>query len=130
MNEANPNEWGIILAVVLVMSAVMILFGLYFYISGPKKINYIFGYRTPMSMKNINTWRFGNIYAGRFMWVTGIILLIGSLITLLIVMNSDPATIRITGIIIIIVHAVMVFGTIIMTEVALRSRFDRLGNPK
>jgi len=122
--------WGIILVVVLVMSATMIGFGLYFALQGPKRINYIFGYRTPMSMKNIDTWRFGNSYAGRCMWCTGIVLLVGSLITLFAVMSSDETTIRTAGLIIIAAHAVMIFGSIISTEIALRKNFDRNGNRK
>ena len=122
--------WGTILLVVLVMSAVMIGFGLYFSVAGPKKINFVFGYRTPMSMKNLATWKFGNMVAGKYMWRTGIILLVGSLITLFIVKSSDEAVIHTVGIIIIIVHAVMIFGTIILTEVALRRNFDSQGNPR
>jgi len=122
------GEWGIILLVVLVMAATMIGFGLYFYLAGPKKINFIFGYRTPMSMKNLDTWKFGNAYAGRCMWATGAVLLVGSLATLLAIMNAAETTIRTVGIIIIIAHAVMIFGSIISTEIALRKNFDRNGN--
>ena len=122
--------WGIILLVVCVMSATMIGFGLLFNFSCPKKINFIFGYRSPMSMKNIDTWRFGNAYAGRCMWCTGIVLLIGSLATLFPVINSDETVVRTVGIIIIIAHAVMILGSMISTEIALRRRFDRQGNRK
>ena len=122
--------WGIILVVVCVMSGVMIGFGLYFSVVGPKKINYVMGYRTPMSMKNLDTWKFGNIYAGRYMWRTGVVLLVGSLIALFAVMNAADTTIRVVGIIIIIVHALMVVGTIVLTESALRKNFDHQGNRK
>jgi len=122
------GDWVVILLVVLVMAVTMIGFGLYFFIAGPKKINFIFGYRTPMSMTNLDTWRFGNIYAGRCMWITGAILLVGSLITLLAVFNRDDTTIRIAGLVIIIAHAVMIFGSVISTEIALRRNFDRNGN--
>jgi len=122
------GTWGVILIVVLVMAVTMIGFGLYFFLAGPKKINYIFGYRTPMSMKNLDTWRFGNIYAGRCMWITGAILLVGSLAALFAIMNSDETTIHTVGIIIIVAHAVMIFGSIISTEIALRRNFDRNGN--
>ena len=124
------GTWGVILIVVLVMAVTMIGFGLYFFLAGPKKINYIFGYRTPMSMKNLDTWRFGNIYAGRCMWITGAILLVGSLAALFAIMNSDETTIRTVGIIIIVAHAVMIFGSIISTEIALRRNFDSSGNRK
>ena len=119
--------WSIILVVVCVMSGVMIIFGLYFSIARPKKINYVMGYRTPMSMKNLDTWKFGNIYAGKYMWRTGVILLVGSLAALFAVMNGTETTIRMVGIIIIIVHAVMVIGTIVLTETALRRNFDHQG---
>ena len=122
--------WGIIMLVVLVMSATMIGFGLFFSLVGVKKINYVLGYRTPMSMKNLDTWKYGNIVAGRYMWITGAILLIGSLIALFIVMGSDTTTIRTVGITIIIVHAVMIIGTILFSEIALRKRFDHQGNLK
>ena len=122
--------WGIILVVVCVMSATMIGFGLYFAFAGPKKINFIFGYRTPMSMKNLDTWKFGNSYAGRCMWATGAVLLVGSLAALFAVMNSSENVIRTAGIIIIIAHAVMIFGSVISTEIALRKNFDHHGNRK
>jgi len=108
----------------------MIGFGLYFSLVGPKKINFVFGYRTPMSMKNIETWKFGNVYAGNYMWRSGVILLIGSLITLFAIMNSSETVIRNAGLIIIVAHAVMIFGTILLTEIALRRNFDRNGNRK
>ena len=122
------GPWGIILIVVCVMSATMIGFGLYFYVAGPKKINYVFGYRTPMSMKNLDTWKFGNIYAGRCMWITGVVLFVGSMAALFAVMNSSDTTIRTAGIVIIIAHAVMIFGSVISTEIALRKNFDPSGN--
>ena len=122
--------WNIILLVVCVMSAVMIIFGLSFNFAGPKRINFVMGYRTPMSMKNLETWKFGNVYAGRLMWISGIILLVGSLAALFAIMNSSTAVIRNVGIAIIIAHAVMIFGTIILSEIALRKNFDSEGNRK
>ena len=122
--------WVIILLVVLLMSATMIGFGLWFNFAGPKRINFIFGYRTPMSMKNLDTWKFGNSYAGRCMWCTGGVLLVGSLATLFAVISSSESVIRTAGIVIIIAHAVMIFGSVISTEIALRKNFDRNGNRK
>ena len=119
-----------ILIVVLVMSSTMIGFGLYFDKKGPSKINFVFGYRTPMSMKNLDTWKFGNVFAGRLMWRTGCVLLAGSLAALLFTMNSAASVVRIVGLVIIGVHALMIFGAIILTEIALRRTFDRHGNRK
>jgi len=120
--------WDIILIVVLVMSATMIGFGLLFSRHSPKKINFVLGYRSPMSMKNAETWEFGNVRSGKILWRTGCVLLVGSLITLFAIMSSDVSVIRIAGIAIIIVHAVLIFASVILTEIALRKNFDREGN--
>jgi len=81
-------------------------------------------------MKNHETWEYGNLVAGKLMWRTGCVLLVGSLIALFSLMSSSDTVIRTVGIIIIIVHAVMIFGTIIISEIKLHKRFDRQGNLK
>ena len=52
--------WFFMLAMGLLLPAIMILFGAVFTKAAPKKINYIFGYRTVMSMKNRDTWEFAH----------------------------------------------------------------------
>ena len=50
--------WFFMLAMNLLFPAIMIISGGYFMKKAPKEINYIFGYRTNMSMKNKDTWEF------------------------------------------------------------------------
>ena len=50
--------WFFMLAMGLLFPAIMILFGAVFTKAAPKRINYIFGYRTELSMKNRDTWGF------------------------------------------------------------------------
>ena len=121
---------GIILIVALVMSATMIGFGLLFTKHAPKRVNLVYGYRSVMSMKNADTWRFGNSYAGKLLFGSGCILLAGSLIALFSTMNSGPSAIRTVGVVIIITHAVFLFGSIILTQKALHKTFDHDGNRK
>jgi len=45
-------------------------------------------------------------------------------------MNSSTTVIRNVGIAIIVIHAVMIFGVIILSEIALRKNFDHEGNRK
>ena len=47
--------WFFMLAMGLLFPAIMILFGAVFTKAAPKRINYIFGYRTELSMKNRDT---------------------------------------------------------------------------
>lgn len=44
--------WFFMLAMNLLLPAIMIISGGYFMKKAPKEINYVFGYRTNMSMKN------------------------------------------------------------------------------
>ena len=49
----------------LLFPLIMIVMGRYFMKKSPKEINYIFGYRTNMSMKNKDTWDFSHKYFGK-----------------------------------------------------------------
>jgi len=120
----------ILIIVIFVMSFTMIVFGLLFDKHVPRNINFVLGYRSPRSMKNQDTWTFANVYAGRRLWITGVILLISSLIAILLTLNSDISVMRTVGIVIIIVHAIMIFGVAIATEITLRKNFDKQGNRK
>ena len=48
--------WIFMLVMDLLFPVIMIVMGRYFMKTSPKEINYIFGYRTNMSMKNKDTW--------------------------------------------------------------------------
>ena len=47
--------WIFMMAMDLLFPVIMIVMGRYFMKTSPKEINYIFGYRTNMSMKNKDT---------------------------------------------------------------------------
>lgn len=47
--------------------ALMLLLSLYFYFNPPKKINSLYGYRTPRSMKNAENWEYANQLSARYM---------------------------------------------------------------
>ena len=61
----------------------MLLFGWVFLKHPPKDINYVYGYRTSRSTRNINTWRFAHKTAGRIWMKSGII---GTLVSLMIIL--------------------------------------------
>ena len=68
------KTWEILMT--LMIPLMMVSFGLYMKKGGPNKINMLFGYRTNMSMKNEDTWRFAHIYCGRLWVLLGLILLV------------------------------------------------------
>jgi hypothetical protein len=80
----------------ILIPIIMILFGRFMWKRLPKKINWIFGYRTPMSMKNLDTWEFAQEYSGRIWWKIGWILMLLSVATIIIVqlISADASALR------------------------------------
>ena len=57
--------WIFMLIMDLLIPFTMIGFGKMFLKKAPDQINYVFGYRTSMSMKNQDTWVFAHYYCGK-----------------------------------------------------------------
>ena len=86
--------WIFMLAMGLLFPVVMILFGTMFMKSAPKKINYIFGYRTDMSMKNRDTWEFAHKYFGKLWFRLGLLLIPITVIPMLFVIGNTQNVVR------------------------------------
>ncbi len=96
----------------------------------PKKINWIYGYRTFRAMKSQGAWEFANRYFAKLFIMLGVIVLIITLI-LLAIYSKDVQAIKNLENIIIPIQLFGIIGlTLISTEVALRKRYDKNGNPK
>ena len=109
----------------------MIAIGVYWRNYAPKRVNWIYGYRTAMSMKNDETWAFAHRYHAEVWLWSGAILAALSLISLvaLIAVNRESMFEQYVGIIMVVQCAVLVLS-IIPTERALRKHFDADGNPR
>ena len=57
--------WWFILICDCIIPAIMIIAGRMMWKHCPKKINGVVGYRTKMSMINMDTWRFAHDHAGK-----------------------------------------------------------------
>lgn len=112
----------------LLIPVVMIAFGKMFMHKTPRDINYIFGYRSSMSMKNKDTWAFAHKYCGRLWYVVGWILLPLSVIPFLYILGKDTDAIGMVGMIVCVVQLLPLIGSIIPTGIALRKTFDENGN--
>lgn len=118
------------LVMCLIFPLIMIIMGKVFLKSAPKDINYIYGYRTNMSMKNRDTWEFAHKYCGKIWFYTGIIMLPISVIPLLFVIGKGEDVIGTVGSVICIIGVVLIVASIFPTEAALRKNFDKNGNRK
>ena len=119
--------WIFMLIMDLLIPFTMIGFGKMFLKKAPDQINYVFGYRTSMSMKNQDTWVFAHHYCGKIWYICGLILLVVSLIVLLLVMGKSNDAIGNVGGILCVFQMIPLVGSIIPTEIALRKNFDKYG---
>ena len=122
--------WFFMLAMGLLFPAIMMLFGAVFTKTAPKKINYIFGYRTIMSMKNRDTWEFAHKYFGKLWFRLGLLLIPITVIPMLFVIGNTQNVVAAVGLIVSLVNTVTLIVPIFFTEKALNKAFDKDGNRK
>lgn len=119
--------WIFMLAVDLLIPLTMIGFGKYFLKTAPKEINAVFGYRTSRSMKNRMTWEFAHNYIGRLWFWGGLVMLPATVIAMMFFMGKDMDTVGIAGAAVCCVQIVLMVGSIIPAERALKRNFDDYG---
>ena len=123
--------WLFMMTMDLLTPCVMIAFGKRFLDKPPKSINYIYGYRTNMSTKNLDTWVFAHKHFGRLWYKLGLILVPCSILPLILVWGENANTIGIVGGIVCGVQ--IIISTIIpmiLTEKALKKVYDKNGKRK
>ncbi len=120
--------WIFMLIMNLLIPAIMILFGRVFLNTAPKEINFIFGYRTAMSMKNHDTWEFAHKYIGKLWFRLGLILAPVSAVAMLLLLGSTEETVSTVGLIVCMTQLCCLIATIFPTERALKKNFDQNGD--
>lgn len=122
--------WLFILIIDLLIPGVMIVLGKLFQNKAPSHINPIYGYRTPMSMKNQDTWKFAHQYCGKLWFRAGMLELPFSILTNLAVLGKNIDIIGIVGGILCFAQLVPMILSICFTEKALKKTFDQNGQRK
>lgn len=120
--------WIWMFIVAILCPTIMIVAGLYFRKSTPKKINAIFGYRTTMSMKNKDTWEFAHKYIGNLWSVLGFTLIVPSAVPMFFLIDKSEELISVFSLVICFVGMAAIIVSIIPTEKALKKNFDKDGN--
>ncbi len=87
----------------------------------PKKINYLYGYRTPASMKNQQVWHFAQRYSGIKMFQSGLALVAISFVNLLLDLNEALQVSL--GLSLVILPCIYLFFS---TEKAIRKNFPNV----
>jgi uncharacterized membrane protein len=119
--------WWFMFICDLLIPVLMMICGRMMWKNPPQKINGASGYRTPRSMKNMDTWNFAQEYCGRLWWKMGWIMFIPSILVPLPFYHSLANTIGIVGGILCTVQCVMMIVSMILTETALKRSFTDEG---
>ena len=122
--------WLFVTVMDLLVPAIMLYFGRRFQKKPPEKINQIYGYRTARSMKNQETWRFAHETCGR-LWVRlGAVLLLLSLAAAVMTFGRGVEAAGIVSAVVVVVQMVVVIGSIVPVERALKRNFDDQGRKR
>lgn len=108
----------------------MTIVGCIFKKRAPKKINAIWGYRTFMSMLNVDTWEFAHMCLGKVWYKCGWISLVLSLALIMVIYIIEKELMEMLSIIIIIMQCIMIFVTVLGVEIKLKENFDKEGKRK
>ena len=117
------NNSLFILTCSCLMPAIMIILGFLMWKHHPKKISYIFGYRTARSMRNLETWNYANEYAGKLWFILGLATLIPTLAIYIPFLNSNDERINIITLGAISIQAILFAGSFLFVELSLKKKF-------
>lgn len=123
----NLGFWLFVLAFDLLVPLLMVGFGKTFMKNPPTEINPGYGYRTPRSSKNKETWDFAQRRMGEVWHSWGRRMLLPSLLPMLLVLGRDVETVGIVGLAVSGVQLVIMFASFVVIERALRKNFDKNG---
>lgn len=112
----------------ILIPIVMITGGYFMYKKPPKEINGLLGYRTTMSKKNQDTWKFAHDYCGRLWLKIGVIMMIPSILVQIPFLHAGEDAIGVCTLVLESVQVIVLIATIIPVEKALKQNFDENGN--
>jgi uncharacterized membrane protein len=108
----------------LFIGPLILLIGFIFKMYPPKKINRIYGYRTPMSMKNEHTWKEANTHSAESMIKVGVLTTLFQVLTQ--ILFEYESAMMISSIFLVVALLI----SVVLTEKHLRNKFDKDGNWK
>lgn len=119
--------WALLVFAVL-LPLIMLGFGTLMKFRPPRKINWVFGYRTALSMRNQATWDFAHRHCGGVWRRVGAALLPPSLVLFLLMAHFGQAEMGTVALVLLQLGCLI--GSVFPTEAALRKNFDKDGTPK
>ena len=122
--------WIFCLAMNLLLPVIMLVFGRLFQTRPPKTINGLFGYRTARSMKSQEAWDFAHRTCGRLWFKLGLVLLPVSVAAMVPALGRGTDAVGIWCCVVEAVQLVVLIGSIVPVERALKQNFDDFGRKR
>ena len=119
--------WWFMFICNLMIPLLMIFLGRWMWKHCPQSINWVLGYRSKRSMRNMDTWKFAHEYCGKLWWKLGWIVLIPTIVLQIPFFHSNEDIVGIVGGIICTIHTILLIVSIFPTEVALKKAFHEDG---
>lgn len=114
----------------LLIPLMMIIFGRVMLKHPPKNINGVYGYRTSMSMKNMDTWYFAHEFCGKLWWKIGWVTLALSIVIQIPFAKSNDNIVGLVGGILCMIQCAVLIASIFPVENALKKNFNHDGTKK
>lgn len=108
---------------IYMLTMTMIIIGIIFAKHYPAKINHISGYRTRMSMKNMDTWKYAHQVSSRLWFRCGIVLLPVTMICMLFLIGRSIDAISYGGLLITMIQLAVMILTIPCNRACIASAF-------
>lgn len=122
--------WVFLFVMMLLIPAVMLFYGWIFLKMPPENINSSYGYRSPRSMKNRETWQFAHAYCGKLWFRMSWGVLAVSIVWMTITLSKDVDAVGRSACILMGVQMVPFLASITLTERALKREFDESGRKR
>ena len=122
--------WWVMIFFNILIPIIFIIAGIFMLKKTPKKINYVTGYRTKLSMRNMDTWKFAHEHSGKISIKEGLITLILSIIAFIPFYKSNDDVISYVSLIINFVQMIALIIAIFSTQKALKKTFNEDGTRK
>jgi uncharacterized membrane protein len=119
--QNSMNIENQVMFIPFVTGPIFMLFGLVLLKLPPKKINWLYGYRTPRAMKSQERWDFAQRYAAKEMIKLGSFLLLTASAGLIYKPEANISNIVGLGLVIMVIVTL-----IVRVENAIKNRFDKL----
>ena len=114
----------------LIVPLMMIILGIIMMKRPPKNINRYVGFRTKLSMKNQDTWRFAHNHCGHSWLILGTILVIPTAAAHIPFYHSSENTLSIVSCIILTIQLIALLLSAVFTSRALKKHFNEDGSRK